>query len=172
MKQIPKEVIDNAESLFMHITKKEKEKYLNIYANEQTILSLFFQRVLATIEDKDLVNNCLNLYLIILKSYKYYGIEIPQMKEETIRDTHQRFMASLRLDEDNTPSVHETLENVKIITRQNNLMDYLILKLLGPNDNVIEYNKDNDILTACAIINIIILLFNNEMKKFLSDEIN
>ena len=172
MEAIPKEVIEMAEDFFLRLSFEEKEKFLDNYYLEQPRLSQMFHQLLKSIVDKKVVNNCEYLYLIICRSYKYYGIELPVISKDVVYDTQKRFVNSLRLTEGHEQSVDEKLVEIKLLTKQDSLMDYVYLKLVGTDANPVRYNNQNDILTANAEIMVLILILNNEMKKYISDEIN
>jgi len=172
MEAIPKDVIEMADDFFSRLSDVETDKMLDKYFKEQKYIAAQCLIWLQTIKDKNRLRNIATLYLVIYRSYKYYGIMLPLISIATFRATYERLNDVYSIHSKNGLSSLETFIEVTKDTHQDDLINHIILKLNGSKDNLVEYKTPEDASTSIAIATILLLLLNNEMKKHIGDEVN
>ncbi len=172
MEAIPKEVIEMAEDFFSRFSDEEKEKMLREYFKEQIYIAAQCHIWMRSITDKKILRNIESLYLVIVRSYKYYGIKLPEISIDTFRATYENYCEE---NNHHTKKGLNSLESFIEVTEgmnQNDLIIHTLLKLHGTDDNQVQYKSPEDMGASIAIVIMLLLLLNNEMKKHISDEIN
>jgi hypothetical protein len=172
MEAIPKEVIDMAEDFFSHQSQEEKDKMLNEYFKEQKYIAAQCLVWMKTITDKNCFENIKMLYLVIYRSYKYYGIKLPVISIDTFRTTYDKYLEDNNIHGDKGLNALDILVEITKGSHQDELINHIILKLHGTDDNLVEYKTLTDGGTSIAIASILLLLLNNEMQIQLRNEIN
>ena len=158
MEAIPKEVIEIADDFFSHASDEEIDKMLLVYFKEQQYIGAQCHIWLQTITNKNNLKNIVNLYLVIYRSYKYYGIKLPEISLETFRTTYQNLIQENKIHINiGLSSLNSFIEDTKI-THQNDLINHVILKLHGSKDEPVKYQTPNDATISIAIATILILL--------------
>ena len=172
MEAIPKEVINMAEDFFSRLSDKEKDKMLNEYFKEQKFIGAQCLVWMKSITEKNCFENIKTLYLVIYRSYKYYGIKLPVISENTFRTTYEQYIKDITIhDKNGLKSLAIIIEVTKDI-HQEDLINHIILKLSGNKENIVHYKSLIDMGTSISIAINLLLLLNNEMEKQLRNEIN
>jgi len=172
MEQIPQDVIEMAEDFLNHLSMKETGDLLKDFFFEQLFFSEIIISVHKNMKDQELAKKHNLLFMLIYKCYKYYDIPIPVISREIILSTHDQFIKSLSVKPNQKQTLLEMMMDMKTLIKQDNLMDYLILKVCGTIKNPVTYQTENDMNLAISETIVIILVLNNEMKKHIGDEIN
>ena len=172
MEQIPIEVILKAEAFISNLSEEDQEKLWYIYEEEQPHLILVFYNMLKDIKDKNIIAKCQYLYLVIYRSYKYYGVKLAPLKHEKVMDIHFKIAEILFKNESKFQSGDGIWIEMKMFIQQDNLVDFIIIFLIGPPDNPYNFKIIDDFQASNAELITSIIILNNEMKKHIGDEIN
>ena len=172
MKQIPKDRIEMAEDFINHLSKDKMIEHVLDFNDEQPKLMQMMYYASNSIKEKSLRKRCHALSLIIIRCYKYYGIKIPSITADIIIITKEQYDKFTALIPTHKRTYLELFEDFKTLIKQDNLMDYIILKFEGTIDKPVYYESDNDKKHAVDEMLIIMLCLNNEIKKHVGDEGN
>jgi hypothetical protein len=172
MEAIPKEVIDMAEDFFARLSPAKQKNMLKEYYKEQVFISSTISYWIENLKDKNTTRIIESLYLVICRSYEYYGLKLPVIPMETCETTYQQYLKKVNIhDKNGLMALAIMQEGLKDIC-QENLANYIILKLSGSEGNLVDYTSLTDMGTTQHIAMILLLLLNNETKKQLRNEIN
>jgi hypothetical protein len=172
MEQIPKSFIEDQEYFLRKLSKEDKLYDLNKYFDEQPFLMDAVTEMFKEIKGNNIFINCQHIVMVILHSYKYYGIPMSVIKNDVIVDIHERIGFMVLSYRDYVPSILELMQEMKTTINQDDIIEYAIFNLYGTEDYQIFYKHEPDAYTACCEIMVLILLLNNEMKKYIGDEVN
>ena len=172
MEQIPKDVIEMAEDFLNHLSLNQQGDFLLNFFYEQIYFSEVIIKSHKGMKDHEQAMKCNFLIMLIFKCYKYYGIKIPVISREIIKSTHEQYSKLYHSMQTKKQNYRELLNEIKTIIKQDNLLDFIILKLEGTPENKVSYQADYDKNVSVNEIILVILCLNNEIRKHIGDEVN
>lgn len=172
MESIPLEVIETAEDFFNHVTDEQKEEFLDDYYDEQPPLSKYFHGMVHGCKNEKVMDELELLYLIICRSYQYYGVKIPVIKMDTIGKTLQKTVVIIGKYAITDTMIPDMIVEMNSLIKQDNLMSFINLKVIGPPENPVKYDDISDLLDTYVNTVMLILILNNEMSRHVGKEVN
>jgi hypothetical protein len=172
MEQIPKEVIEMAEDFYKQLSDSQKEPFMANYLKEQLPLSISFANNIKLLKDKNIRSKCADMFIIIYHCYKYYGVKLPVIKQDVVKNTRKKYIERITQSSKIKQNFHQHMLDTKAIINQDALMDYIILNLSGTDEEHVKYAVIDDLQISNVEISSLLLILNNEMKKHVVDEVN
>jgi|ERR1035437_6227582 hypothetical protein len=172
MEQIPKDVIEMAEDFINHLSLNQQGDLLINFFYEQLYISEIIIKSHKGMKDQEQAMKCNFLLMLIFKCYKYYGIKIPVISREIIKSTQEQYSKLYHLMQTKKQNYRELFNEFKTIIKQDNLLDFMILKLEGTPENLVSYQAEYDKNVSVNEMILVILCLNNEMMKHIGDGIN
>ncbi|MEI6816199.1 MAG: hypothetical protein WCL14_06285 [Bacteroidota bacterium] len=172
MEPIPKDVIDIAEDFFLHLSNEEFHDIANEFGVEQPFIAEFFIHEIKFMNSQEIYDQCLHMYYIINRSYKYYSIMLHPIDKDTVYETKQKFVDYSVKSQGSTTTDDKLILDMKALVNQDSLIDFLRLKIFGTDDNPVIYKVEKYWLRVYLAIFSIVLNMNNAMKKELEKELN
>jgi hypothetical protein len=165
--EIPEKEIREAGAFILNLGFEEDQKLLDAYYLEQPRLSQYIHFLIKDLKDDVVKARCEYLYLVIFRSFRYYGIKIPPIAKNIVFDSGDKVLRNFAGHD-----VYELSETVKSYISQPHLLNFVNQKIFGTAANPISYLHETDLLSAYYIVIQIIYILNNAMSRFQSADLN
>lgn len=168
MEIIPLVAIEIIDDFINHLSPEQLDEFGSRFIGRHEVLDTFIQVSTDDMKNDEAKGLIYKLYVIVLKCFDYYAIEIPPITQEFAQMEMIKWSMHINNMNPNFPDKAK-IAVLKKQVAQKHLTDYIVNQILETPTNT-DYFKKSELLPACLTFFVLINILHQYMETLLPPE--